>query len=238
VDLGPLFSTSINLSFFTGLISIVLIDLVLAGDNAIVIAMAARSLPPIKRKKGIILGAGSAVLLRVFLTYIVSQVLHIPYLKLSGGLLISFMAAKLLTEEWSEGISHKETFRIRHAIKRIVVADITMSLDNMLAVAGVSKDNLFLLIFGLGLSIFFVVTTAGILAKIMDKYPIIIYGGSALLGKVAGEMIMTDPSIISLLHPSKVLLFAVEIIFAAGVIIAGRFWMKWKSSKKIIDNGE
>ena len=114
------------------------------------------------------------------------------------------------------------------AIRLIVIADITMSTDNVLAVAGASHGNLFLLIFGLVVSIPFVVFTSNLLSMLMDKYPLIILIGAAILGRVGGEMIITDPWIEKLVHPSRVLEYAVQVIFAVGVIAAGKLWMKWR----------
>ncbi len=227
---------SFDWTFVTALFSIVIIDLILAGDNAVVIAMAVRSLPHGKRKKGIIFGAGAAVLLRVVLTFFVSQLLHIRYVKLVGSLLILWIAVKLFIESAPEEEQVGKTTTIWQAIKIIVIADITMSLDNMLAVGGASHGNLFLLIFGLGLSIPFIVLTSNLLTILMDKYPVIIYIGAAILGKVGGEMMITDPFTVNLLPenlvrpdadaPVELLFYSVEAFFAAGVIIAGKVWMR------------
>ncbi len=178
--------------FFQAVLEIILIDLVLAGDNAVVIALAVRNLPPKQRKWGIILGAGAAVLLRILCTMVVSLMLRIPLLKFIGGLAIFWIAVKLLTQGHEE--EHVESAnRLLEAIKLIVIADFVMSLDNMLAVGGASKGNLFLLLFGLIVSIPFVVGTSSLLAMLMDKYPIIVWIGAAVLGKVSGELITTDP---------------------------------------------
>ncbi len=226
MDLGPLGSIDFSLAFFYNLVSIVIIDLILAGDNAVVIAMAVRSLPPEQRKKGIILGAGAAVVLRVALTFFISQLLQIPYLKLTGGILILWIAVKLFIEGAPGEESQREASTIFQAIKVIMIADITMSLDNMLAVGGASHGNLFLLIFGLGLSIPFIVFTSGILATLMDRYPIIIYLGAAILGRVGGDMILTDPTVAELFSPSAVVRYSIEAAFAAGVIVAGKILLK------------
>ena len=114
----------------------------------------------------------------------------------------------------------------------IVVADITMSVDNVLAVAGASKGNLFLLIFGLGLSIPFVVFTSSLLSMLMDKYPYIIYIGAAILGKVGAEMIITDPVIVDHFNPSVGIQYAMEAVFALGVIVIGKLWVRWKISSR------
>lgn len=231
MDLGILGTISFDMHFLTALLSIVLIDLILAGDNAVVIAMAVRSLPPEQRKKGILIGAGAAVLLRVVLTFFVSQMLQISFLKLIGGMLILWIAVKLFMEGADEKNTEKKADNIMQAVKVIVIADITMSLDNMLAVGGASHGNMFLLLFGLGLSIPFVVLTSNLLSMLMDKYPIILYIGAAILGKVGGEMIFTDPVTVSLLNPGKAMIYSAEVVFAAGVIIVGKLWMKWKVSR-------
>jgi len=232
LDLGALGSFTFDLQFLSGLVSIVLIDLILAGDNAVVIAMAVRSLPPKQRKKGIIFGAGAAVLLRVILTFFVAQLLQINYLKIIGGVLILWIAVKLFVEGMPEENGEKEATTIQQAIRLIVIADITMATDNMLAVAGASHGNLFLLLFGLGLSIPFVVFTSNLLSILMDKYPVIIYIGAAILGKVGGEMLITDPFTVNLLHPSRITQYGVEAIFALGVVVVGKIYIRWKNANK------
>lgn len=227
---------SFNPHFFSGLFSIVIIDLILAGDNAVVIAMAVRSLPMEKRKKGILIGAGAAVLLRVIATFFVSQLLAVNYLKLAGGLLILWIAVKLFTEASPRENSRRKADNIWQVVKIIVIADITMSFDNMLAVGGASHGNIFLLLFGLGLSIPFIVFTSDILAMIMDKYPAIIYIGAGILGKVGGEMMITDPFVVKLLPPLlanadltaplKAFQYSVEAFCAAAVVIIGILWMR------------
>lgn len=176
------------------IISIVLIDVVLAGDNAVVIALAVRQLNPRQRLLGIILGSGAAVALRVVLTFFAAQLLAMDYIKLIGGALVFWIAIKLLRdntggEEEGEG---KPATTIWSAVWLILVADVTMSIDNVLAVAAASKGSFALLLFGLGLSIPLVVFTSNLLSKLMDRYSIIVWIGAAILGKVGGEMIVTD----------------------------------------------
>ena len=231
MDLGIFGSFTLDAKFFSSLLSIVIIDIILAGDNAVVIAMAVRSLPPEQRKKGILFGSGAAVLLRVVLTFFVAQMLKISFIKLVGGILIIWIAIKLFMEGAHEQEGGKEAANLWQAIKIIVIADITMALDNMLAVGGASHGNLFLLLFGLGLSIPFIVFTSNLLSMLMDKYPIIIYIGAAILGKVGGEMMITDPFVEGLITPNKFVQYGVETFFAAGVIVAGKFWMKWKIAR-------
>ena len=227
MDWSALTSFHLDWNFFTALFSIVIIDLILAGDNAVVIAMAVRSLPADQRRKGILFGAGAAVVLRVILTFFVSQLLQINYIKLVGGCLILWIAVKLFIEGAPDESLDKEATSIGQAVKLIVIADITMALDNMLAVGGASHGNLFLLLFGLGLSIPFVVFTSNLLSMLMDKYPIIVYIGAAILGKVGAEMIFTDPVIVRWLAPGHVMEYAMQALFAVGVIVVGKLWIKW-----------
>ncbi len=226
MDLSALGTARFDLAFLSGLLSITVIDLILAGDNAVVIAMAVRSLPKDKRRKGILFGSGAAVLLRVAITFFVSRILTMSYVKLVGGLVIIWIAVKLFVEDEEAQKIHKEGTTLWHAIRLIVIADITMALDNMLAVGAASHGNLFLLLFGLGLSIPFVILTSSLLSALMDKFPVILYIGAALLGKIGGEMIITDPMVGRLLTPTKPIIYSCEILFAAGVIIAGRFWLR------------
>lgn len=226
-DLGWFGHISLDWAFFSGLLSVIMIDLILAGDNAVVIAMAVQNLHGKQRKWGIILGAGAAVMLRVACTFFAAQMLKIALLKFVGGALIAWIAVKLLVQGHEEE-KIKDAANIWQAVKLIVVADIVMSLDNMLAVAGASKGNMFLLLFGLGFSIPLVVGTSALLSMLMDKYPIIIYIGAAVLGKVAGEMMITDPFINRIFQPPHYLVYVAEATFAIGVIIVGRYLLKRK----------
>lgn len=213
------------------ILSIVLIDIVLAGDNAVVIALAVRTLPPKERFMGIALGSGVAVILRVGLTFVAAQLLAINYIKLIGGVLILWIAVKLLLDNTGDKAHGKEAGGLWQAVWLILVADITMSVDNVLAVAGASKGSFGLLLFGLGLSIPLVVFTSNLLAKLMDRYRAIIYVGSAILGKVGGDMIMTDRLITETFHPEPWLIHAVEGILAIGVILVALAWQRRKNPR-------
>lgn len=206
--------------FLTSFFSIVVINIALSGDNAVVIAMAVRTLPHGQRRKGIIFGSLAAVVVRIVITFFVAQLLNTPYVKLAGGLVILWVALKLFTGE--EAHDAKSTAsNVWEAVKIIVIADITMGLDNMLAVGGASKGNLGLLIFGLGMSIPVVVFASDLLSRLMDRYPIIIYIGAAILGRVGGDMIMTDPTVEARLRPSSFAVHGVELTLAALVVAAG-----------------
>jgi len=219
-------AVSLDWAFFSSLFSIVIIDLVLAGDNAVVIALAVRALPKPLRRKGIIYGSAAAVLLRVFLTFFLAQLLAMSYVKLVGGIVILWIAVKLFVEDEKAVESHHEAATLWHAVRLIVIADITMALDNMLAVGAASHGNFFLLLFGLGLSIPLIVFASSLLSALMDKYPVIIYVGAAILGKVGGEMIVSDPVITQVIAPTKLIQYSVELFFAVGVIIIGRLLIR------------
>ena len=208
------------------ILQIVAIDVVLAGDNAVVIALAVRRLEKKERLWGIIIGSGMAVVLRVGLTFVAAQLLAINYIKLTGGLLILWIAVKLLRES-SDGVKGKgEARNLWHAVWLITVADITMSLDNVMAVAGAAKGSFSLLLFGLALSIPLVVFTSNLLSKLMDRFPVIIYVGSAILGKVGGDMIMTDRLVEEMFHPPSWLVYVVEGVLALGVILVALAWRR------------
>lgn len=237
MDLGMLGTINLDWEFFSGLFSIILINVVLSGDNAVVIAMAVRSLPRSQRQKGILIGAAGAVFLRVILTFFVARFLQTPYLKLVGGVLILWLAVKLFTDVNQENDEDKEANTIWQALKIIVIADITMSLDNMLGVGAASKGNLFLLVFGLATSIPIMIFTSNLLSMLMDKYPIIITIGAALLGKVGAEMIITDPVLIPLLPTGDVFSYLVEGGGAIGVVVAGKLlvWVFQQQSREKLD---
>ena len=191
----PIFDFA-NTQFFASLLTIIMIDLVLAGDNSIVIAMAVQSLEPKKRIKGIIFGALAAVILRVIFTFFASKLLLHPYVKLVGGILILWIAVKMMIDSCGNDKHCKAATSIWSAVWIILIADVTMSLDNILAVAGASHGSLELLIFGLGLSIPLVVFASSLISRLLEKYPAIMWIGAVILGKVGGEMVITDPVIL------------------------------------------
>ena len=219
----------LNSAFFLDVLSIVLIDVLLGGDNAVVIALAVKSLPDKQRRLGIAFGTGAAVVLRIVLTFFAAQLLRVQFLKLGGGLVILWIAVKLLTDAEESRGTEKQVKSLGQAIWLILVADITMSVDNILAVAGASKGNLAMLIFGLILSITFVAFTSGLLARLMDRYPIIIWIGSAILGRVGGEMIATDPWVHDRLHMTRTLDAAFQVGCAVGVV--GLAWLIQRRKK-------
>ena len=181
--------------FWIGLGTIIWVNIILSGDNAVVIALAARSLPPRQQKQAIIWGAGAAVVLRIVLTVVAVKLLQFPYLKLVGGAALLWIAVQLLIPEEGDGDEVQSSSNMLGAIKTILIADLVMSTDNVLAVAAVAKDSILLLTLGLVISIPLVVFGATILMKLMERYPIIITLGAAVLGWTAGEMGVTDPAV-------------------------------------------
>ena len=229
-DLGSFGHIAFTPEFFSALLSIIVINLILSGDNAVVIALAVNTLPKKQRLWGMILGSLLAVVLRIGLTFFAAQLLLISFLKLLGGLLIAWIAVKMFLEGNEEN-KVETAAGLWSAVRIIVIADLIMSIDNVLAVAGASKGNMFLLLFGLGTSIPLVIGTSALLSMLMDKYPIIITIGAAVLGKVAGEMVITDPWIHKTFLPSRATEIAVMIIFTVGVVVVGKLLLRRKAGK-------
>lgn len=181
-------------TFWIPLLQIIGVNIVLSGDNAVVIALAARSLPPLQQKKAVFWGSAAAILMRIVLTIFAVTLLTLPYLKLVGaGLLIWIGIQLLLPEDDNEHIASSS--HLMTAIKTILLADLVMSLDNVLGVAAAAKGSMPLLIVGLAISIPLVIFGAQMLLKIMERFPIIITIGGGLLGWVAGEMAISDPAV-------------------------------------------
>ncbi|MFY9329428.1 MAG: TerC family protein [Georgfuchsia sp.] len=180
-------------TFWISVLQIILIDVVLSGDNAVVIALACRKLPTEQRRKGILWGVAGAVALRVLLTTFAALLLNLPYLKFGGGLLLLWIGVKLLLPEDGHGEGGIDAAdNLWGAVKTIIIADLVMSIDNVIAVAGAAHGSLGLLIFGLAVSIPLIVWSSQLVLKLMDRFPVIITGGAALLGWVAGSMIASD----------------------------------------------
>lgn len=176
-------------------LGIIWINVILSGDNAVVIALACRGLPHDKRRLGMILGSAVAVALRIVFTVIVAALLSTPFLKIIGGVLLLWIAVKLVGGDEDEG-AVKETDRLLHAVWTVAVADAVMSLDNVLAIAAVAQDSTFLLILGLAISIPLIVAGAALIMMLLDRLPFLVWAGAALLGWVAGEMLISDPWLI------------------------------------------
>ncbi len=209
--------------FFSALLAIIVIDLVLAGDNAIVIAMAARNLPAHLQKKAILWGAIGAIAVRSAMTLVVVYLLKIPGLMLIGGLLLVWIAYKLLNPAKDEegGKDHAST-SFWGAMKTIVIADAVMGLDNVLAVAGASHGSYLLVVIGLLISIPIVIWGSTQILKLVERYPSIIYLGAGVLAWTAAKMILSEPMIrdLSLLQ-NPVMNYAIQVLVIIGVLLAG-----------------
>lgn len=216
--------------FWVDVLKIIMIDLLLSGDNAVVIALACRNLPAEQRKKGVLLGMGGAVLLRIVLTFFAVSLLAIPYLKLVGAMLLIWIGIKLILpdDEHSEG-SIKADARLIGAVKTIIVADFVMSLDNVLGVAAAAKGNVYLLVFGLLISIPLIAWSSQLVLKLIDRFPYIIYAGGALLGYVAGEMLVTEVLFAQLVEAQHALHWLVPAFCAILVLVTG----KWLAQRRL-----
>jgi len=180
--------------FWIGLGEIIVVNIILSGDNAVVIALAARSLPERQRNLAIIWGSVAAILMRVILTIVAVEMLRLPYLKIVGSLLLFWIAVQLLLPESEGGEGIDDHDSLIAAIRTILIADLIMSLDNVIAVAAAAKGSMLLLILGLAISIPLVIFGSTVILRLMDRFPVIIVLGAALLGFVSGEMLVTDPA--------------------------------------------
>ena len=198
----PLTRDPLNPQFWVAVLQIVLIDLLLSGDNAVVIALACRKLSGRQRRLGIIWGVGGAIGLRVVLTFFAVTLLTLNYVKLVGSALLLWIGIKLVLPQQSDGGQEiKAAGNLMSAIRTIIIADLVMSLDNVIAVAAAARDSVFLLIFGLALSIPLMVWASQLILRLMDRFPSIILGGGALLGWIALSMAITDPVVAPAIEP-------------------------------------
>jgi YjbE family integral membrane protein len=218
--------------FWSAFGSIILANIVLSGDNAVVIAMAARTLKPEQRSKAIFWGSAAAIVMRIVLTIVAIQLLSLPYLKLIGAILLVYIGVDLLKGEEDEDGEGHEINGMMAAIRTILIADLVMSLDNVLAVAAAAKGNLPLLILGLLVSIPLIIFGATLLTKVMERFPIIITIGAALLGFLAGEMLLTDPAVVSYFGPiSEQTVTFGGILGAVLVVALGTYLTKRRKNK-------
>ncbi len=218
--------------FWIGLFNIILINILLSGDNAVVIALAARTLPPKERKLAILYGSGAAVILRILLTVVAAKLLELPFLQIIGGLLLLWIGVQLLAEDddGEEGEA-KEHSSLRSAMFTILVADLVMSLDNVIGVAAAAKGSMILLVLGLAISIPLIVFSSNIMMSLMARFPVIITLGAGLIGWVSGEAVIHDTAIHDWVQETPVLNYAVPALCAAFVVIVGKY-LQTKSSSE------
>jgi len=218
-------------TFWLSVLQVIWINILLSGDNAVVIALACRSLPPRERLWGMIIGAGFASVLLITFTGIVALLMTLPYLKLAGALLLLWIAIKLLIPEDEHGEGGPEAHEsLWRAVRVVVIADIVMSLDNVIAVAAIAHGQYVLLIIGLSISIPIVIAGSAIILALLERFPVLVWGGAAILGWVAGDIFASDPIVLgtfSGFSPDRIELIA-QILGAALVVTAGYVWRRYK----------
>ena len=210
--------------FWVALLQIIWIDILLSGDNAVVIALACRSLPPRQRRWGIALGAGGAIALRVLIATFIVYVLEVPALKIVGGVLLFWIAVKLLLPEPGGAARPVDGGGgLFAAMRTVMIADAVMSLDNVIGIAAAADGNPVLIVLGLLISIPFIVTSSALILKLLTRFPIFVTAGGALLGYIAGELLVNDPLLVAWVAAEAPFLhFAAPIAGAVAVVVAGR----------------
>jgi YjbE family integral membrane protein len=231
-------------AFWIAVLQIIWIDLLLSGDNAVVIALACRKLPPQQRIWGVVLGTVVAIALRVIFAGIVTTLMQVPYLKIVGGGLLLWIAVKLLTpEEDAKSNEIEAVDKLWRAIRIVAIADLVMSLDNVIAIAAVAErfeppHSYALLMFGLAVSIPLIMAGAALVMALLDRFPVVVWAGAALLGWIAGEIIAKDPLFTSALDPASVHTVAIigatlGALFVIGVGLVRRRWLRRSAADQI-----
>ena len=216
--------------FMVSLIQIIWIDLLLSGDNAIVIALACRNLPEHQRKMGIWLGAGAAIALRIIFALMITYLLAIPFLKIIGGLLLFWIAIKLVQGDEDHGdVAAPQS--LWGAVKTVAIADAVMSLDNVLAISAASHGDVRLFIFGLLLSIPLIIYGSSMILGLLTRFPILIWLGAALLGWIAGGMLADDPWFVQKFGRAEGISRYFDEVMGALLVIAAGFFLKWRKER-------
>lgn len=218
-------------ALWLSVLQVIWINILLSGDNAVVIALACRGLPPRQRLRGMVIGAGCASVLRIVFTGVVAMLMTLPYLKLIGALLLLWIAVKLLIPEENDGNDHREAADdLWRAVRIVVIADIVMSFDNVIAVAAVAKGQIVLLTLGLAISIPMVIAGSAIILALLERFPVLVWGGAGVLGWVAGDIFASDPMVLGIFSgysPERVELVA-KVLGATLVLMAGYIWRRYK----------
>ncbi len=220
MDLLQQFQTA---EFWIGLVKIIWINIILSGDNAVVIALAARSLPPAQQRKAIFWGTAAAVILRIALTVVAAKLLELPYLQIVGGLLLLWIGVQLLGDDDGGEGEQKHHGSLMSAIRTILIADLIMSLDNVIGVAAAANGNTTLLIIGLAIAIPIVIFGSTLMIKLMERFPVIITVGAGLIGWVAGEAIVSDKVLRGWFPEHSFQFYLAAAVGAALVIAVGKF---------------
>ncbi|MGG0185675.1 TerC family protein [Bacillus rhizoplanae] len=210
-----------DLDFLSSILIIVGIDIVLGGDNAIVIALASRNLPETERNKAIVLGTGLAIILRIFLTVLAVYLLNIPFLQLTGGILLTLIAINLLTDNNHDLSSIKAKTTLFQAVRTIVFADLVMGFDNVLAIAGAAHGNIALVIIGLLISIPIIIWGSKLILLCMERFPLLVYIGAAILAYTAGNMIAHEKFFTSFFEKNPFFTASIPVLFTITVLLVG-----------------
>ena len=209
-------------AFWLALAQIIWVNILLSGDNAVVIALAARSLPPKQQKQAIVIGSGAAIVMRIVLTVVAAQLLQLPWLKTIGALLLLYIGVTLLLPDGEEDGPGSSTGGMVAAVRTILIADLVMSLDNVIAVAAAAKGSMSLLIIGLAISIPLVIFGSKLMIKLMDRFPVIVTLGAALIGWVGGETIVSDVALQSIVEANHWMHTAFPVLGAVIVLAIGK----------------
>ena len=218
--------------FWLAALEIVVINILLSGDNAVVIALACRNLPPRQRRWGVFWGAIGAIVLRIILTFFAVSLLQLSYLKIIGGALLVWIGIKLIAEEDGEGGHDVQgSDRMLAAIRTVVIADLVMSIDNVLGVAAAARGNLLLLIFGLVVSVPLVIGGAQLIMRLIERFPVLIVAGGGLLGFVAGELIVDDSAVVDWIHAHATWLTWAAPVIGIALVVGPAKWLERRRTK-------
>jgi YjbE family integral membrane protein len=218
--------------FWLAALEIIVINILLSGDNAVVIALACRNLPDRQRRWGVFWGAIGAIVLRIILTFFAVSLLKLSYLKIIGGLLLVWIGIKLIAEE-DEGEGHdvQASDKLFAAIRTVVIADLVMSIDNVLGVAAAAKGSLLLLIFGLVVSVPLVIGGAQIIMRLIERFPVLIVAGGGLLGFVAGELVIEDSAVIDWVHAHAAWLKWAAPVAGIALVVGPAKWIESRRAR-------
>ena len=227
-----------SVAFGLALLKIIWVNILLSGDNAVVIALAARALPENQQKKAIIIGSGAAILMRIILTLVASELLQLPWLKIIGAILLVYIGVSLVLPEGDDDDGKQAHGTLLAAIRTILIADLVMSIDNVVAVAAAAGGNDVLLILGLAISIPLVIFGSTMLLKVIERFPVIVWLGAALLGWIAGDLFINDGALhveaaeaaMGMSHHAAEL--AMGILGAIIVVALGRFFIMRHKAKE------
>jgi len=221
--------------FWLAALEIVVINILLSGDNAVVIALACRNLPVKQRRWGVFWGAIGAIVLRILLTFFAVSLLKLSWLKIIGGILLVWIGIKLIAEEDDEaGSDVQASDKLLAAVRTVIIADIVMSIDNVLGVAAAAKGSLLLLVFGLVVSIPLVIGGAQLIMRLIERFPILIVAGGGLLGYVAGELIVEDSAVVDWVHAHASWLNWVAPIAGIALVVGPAKWLQGRRAQRAV----